>query len=427
MARFHRLAKEGSWILVSQIVSVLGSLVLVRVLTDYLEPSEYGQLALGLTVASLINQVVMVGLTAGIGRFYSIAIEEGDLPGYIRATLRLLAIAALVVMVISLVLLVVLFWLGYFQWMGLVAAALVFSVFSGYSASLNSMQNAARQRATVAVLSGVDALLKILLAVGVIQLLGHSGTAVIIGYTLSSLIVMGVQLYLLRRLGSPQEKKKPQLHENWEMQIWKYSLPFSAWGVFTWAQQVSDRWALQNFGSTDEVGLYAVLFQLGYVPLGVATSFAMSLIGPILYQRSGNASDHTRNTSVHLIAWRITFGGLLMTALAFVFTFLMHEWIFKLLVAARYRSVSYLLPWIVLAGGNFAACQMLALKLMSEMKSRAMTAAKISTAILGVSMNLLGALWFGVPGVVAALVIFSIINFFWMAFLAWHPARVAAD
>lgn len=427
MARFHRLAKEGSWIFVSQIVSVLGSLVLVRVLTDYLEPSEYGQLALGLTVASLINQVVMVGLNAGIGRYYSIATEEGDLPGYIRAALRLLAVAALVVMAISLVLLVVLFWLGYFQWMGLVAAALVFSVFSGYSASLNSMQNAARQRATVAVLSGVDAVLKILLVVGVMQLFGHSGAAVIIGYTLSSLIVMGVQLYLLRRLDSLQGEKESQLSGDWGMQIWKYALPFSVWGVFTWAQQVSDRWALQNFGSTDEVGLYAVLFQLGYVPLGVVTSFAMSLIGPILYQRSGNASDHTRNTSVHLIAWRITFGGLLMTALAFVFTFLMHEWIFKLLVAARYRSVSYLLPWMVLAGGNFAACQMLALKLMSEMKSGAMTTVKIFTAVLCVSMNIFGALWFGVQGVVAALVIFSVINFFWMAFLAWHPARVAAD
>jgi len=423
MARFHRLAKEGSWILVSQIVSVLGSLVLVKVLTDYLEPAEYGQLALGLTVAGFINQVVMAGLIAGIGRFYSIATEDGDLPGYIRASFRLLANATLVVIAIAIVLLAVLFSLGYFQWLGLVAAALVFSVVSGYSSSLIGMQTAARQRVVVAFISGVDVLLKILLVVGVMQLLGRSCTAVILGYALSSLFVVGVQFCFLRRLGSPQGKKKPQLHGNWETQIWKYSLPFSAWGVFTWAQQASDRWALQNFSNTDEVGLYAVLFQLGYVPLGVVVSFAMSFIGPILYQRSGDASDHTRNTSVHLIAWRITFGGLLMTALVFVFTFLMHEWIFKLLVAARYRSVSYLLPWMVLAGGNFAASQMLALKLMSEMKSGAMTTVKILTASLSVGMNILGALWFGVQGVVGALVIFSFISLVWMVIIARHPPR----
>jgi len=422
MARFHRLAKEGSWILVSQIVSVLGSLVLVKVLTGYLEPAEYGHLALGLTVAGFVNQVVMVGLIVGIGRFYSIATEDGDLPGYIRASFRLLANATLVVIAIAIVLLAVLFSFGYFQWLGLVAAALVFSVVSGYSTSLNGMQNAARQRVAVAFISGVDALLKILLVIGVMLLLERSGTAVIIAYTMSLLIVMGAQLLLLRRLGSP-EAKKSQLNKNWEMKIWAYAYPFSSWGAFTWAQQASDRWALQQFGSADEVGLYAVLFQLGYVPLGVVTSFAISLIGPILFQRSGAASDHTRNTSVHLIAWRITISGLLITTIAFLVTLSMHEWIFEILVSAKYRSVSYLLPWMVLAGGNFAACQMLSLKLMSEMKSRAMTAAKILTASLCVGMNIFGALWFGVQGVVGALVTFSFIFLVWMVIIARHPPR----
>lgn len=426
MTRFHRLAKEGSWVLLSQIVSVLGSLLLVRVLTDHLEPSEYGRLALGLTVASFINQIVMVGLIAGIGRFYSIATEEGDLHGYVRASLRLLANATLVVIATFIALLAVLISLGLFQWLTLVAAALIFSVLTGYSSSLNGMQNAARQRIAVAFVSGFDALLKILLAIGVMLLLGRSGTAVIIAYTISLLLVMGVQLFLLRRLGS-SEVKKSQAHRNWETRIWQYALPFSSWGVFTWAQQASDRWALQRFGSADEVGLYAVIFQLGYVPLGVITSFAMSLIGPILFQRSGIAADYTRNTSVHLIAWRITFVGLLITAVAFLVTLLIHEWVFYILVSEKYRSVSYLLPWMVLAGGNFAACQMLSLKLMSEMKSRTMTTAKIFTATLCVGMNIFGALWFGVQGVVASLVIFSFVFLIWMALIARHPPIAVAS
>ncbi len=82
--RFQRLAKEGSWIVAGQIATVLGALVLVRVLTEYLEPAQYGQLALGLTVAGLVNQVVMGGVLAGIGRFYSIAAEANDLPARVR-------------------------------------------------------------------------------------------------------------------------------------------------------------------------------------------------------------------------------------------------------------------------------------------------------------------------------------------------------
>lgn len=417
--RFRRLAKEGVWILSGQIASVVGALVLVRVLTEYLEPAQYGQLALGLTVAGLVNQVVMGGVTAGIGRFYSIAAEKNDLPGYLHASRQLMGYATVSVVAIALVLMAGLLFLGYSQWLGLATAALVLSLLSGYNASLSGIQNSARQRAVVAFHGGLDSWLKILLAVGVMLWLGSSSTAVVLGYALSSLLVTGSQLIFLRRLLRPQDKT-PQPFANWGPQIWAYSWPFSVFGIFTWMQQISDRWALQTFSSGHEVGLYAVLFQLGYVPIGLATGMAMTFLGPILYQRSGSASDQSRNISVHRIAWRITFVSLLMTALAFALTFLLHEWIFQLLVAEKYHAVSYLLPWMVLAGGIFAAGQMLALKLMSEMKSSVMTSAKIVTAILGVGLNVYGASRFGLQGVVAALVAFSCIYFIWMSWLAQH-------
>lgn len=65
LARMRRLAKEGFWIVLGQIVTVLGSLVLVRVLTGFLTPAQYGQLALGLTIVTLFNQVVFGGIGGG--------------------------------------------------------------------------------------------------------------------------------------------------------------------------------------------------------------------------------------------------------------------------------------------------------------------------------------------------------------------------
>lgn len=418
--RLRRLAKEGGWIIIGQIAAVLGALVLVRVLTEYLEPTQYGQLALGLTIAGLVNQVVMGGVTAGIGRFYSIAAEKNDLPGYLHASCRLMGYATVAVVAIALVIMAGMLWLGYSQWMGLAAVALVLSILSGYNASLSGIQNAARQRAIVAFHSGLDAWLKIILAVSVMLWLGSSSTAVVMGYALSSLLITGSQFFFLRRL-LPAKSEHPPADARWGRQIWAYSWPFSVFGVFTWMQQISDRWALQSFASTQDVGLYAVLFQLGYIPVGLITGMAMSFLGPIFYQRSGDATDSVRNMSVHRIAWRFTIIGLLVTALASVTAFFLREWIFHLLVAAKYHAVSYLLPWMVLAGGIFAAGQMLALKLMSEMKSVTMTIAKIVTAILGVGLNIYGASQFGLQGVVGALVVFSVIYFFWMAWLAQHP------
>jgi O-antigen/teichoic acid export membrane protein len=419
--RVRRLSKEGGWIVGGQIASVLGALALVRVLTEYLEPSEYGELALGLTIAGLINQVVMGGVSAGIGRFYSIAAEKGDLWGYLRASRWFLGYATLVVMAIAIALIIGLLATGHGNLLGLAVAVLVFSILSGYNSALNGVQNAARQRAVVALHGGMDAWLKIGLVVGVILWLGSGSTTVVIGYALSAMVVTASQLYFLRRLmvrqGVSQGGKS---QEEWVRKMWQFSWPFSAFGVFTWTQQVSDRWALEGFVSTHEVGQYAVVFQLGYAPIVMLTGLLTTLIGPILYQRSGAVTDHARNVSVHRIAWRITQVSLAVTAVAFFVTWFLHGWLFQWLVAEAFRGVSHFLPWVVVAGGLFAVGQMLSLKLMSEMRSRSLLQVKIGTAVLGVCVNLLGAWLYGTAGVVAGLVIFACVYFLWMIYLAWH-------
>jgi O-antigen/teichoic acid export membrane protein len=416
-SRIQRLAREGGWVVAGQIATALGALALVRVLTEYLDPEQYGQLALGLTLASLVNQVVMGGIGAGIGRFYSIAAEKEDLGGYLHATGYLLTYATAAVVAIGLILMASLSWLGYSHWIGLAAAALVFSALSGYNSTLSGIQNAARQRAIVAIHGGVDAWLKILLAVGAVLWLGASSTAVVGGYACSSLLITVSLLIFLRRT-IPQQHTPIPNRQQWMPRIWAYSLPFSTFGAFTWMHQASDRWALQVFATTSDVGQYAVLFQLGFTPIALITGMAMSFSGPILYQRSGDATDHARNTNVHLLSWRMTHLSLIVTLLGFAITFALHEWFFGLLVASEYRGSSHLLPWVVLAGGIFAAGQMLALKLMSDMKSSAMTTAKIVTAVIGILLNLVGAAFAGTQGVVGALVAFSCIYFVWMALLA---------
>ena len=415
-SRLHRLAKEGSWILIGQIASVVGSLVLVRVLTEHLSPDEFGQLALGLTVAGLVNQVVMGGVGVSISRFYAIAAEKRDLSAYLNASMRLLTYATGVVVLIGLILMAGLWSLGHAQWLGLTATVLFFSVLGGYNSALSSIQNAARQRAVVAFHGGLDAWLKIGLAVAVMFFMGNSSTAVVIGYACSALFINISQILFLRKTIANQNKNPAEDHQ-WTRQMWLYSLPFATWGTFTWMQQASDRWALQTYASTTEVGQYAVLFQLGYTPISIATGLVMNFLGPILYQRSGDATDPVRNANVHRLSWKMTQLALIITFIGFAVALFLHEWLFSWLVAPLYRESSYLLPWVVLAGGLFAAGQMLATKLLSEMKSSALTFLKITTALLGVSCNVLGAGVAGTPGVVAATVIFSVIHFLWIAML----------
>lgn len=415
--RIHRLSKEGGWIVGGQVASMFGALALVRVLTENLNPDQYGQLALGLTIAGLVNQVVMGGLTAGIGRYYSIAAEKRDLGGYFHATRYVLAFATAAVVGIGLILVASLQWLGYSNWIGLSASALLFAVLSGYNSSLSGIQNAARQRAVVALHGGLDAWIKILMALGAMLWLGTSSTAVIIGYACSSMLITISQIIFLRRTIPTQDTVSYNL-QPWASQIWAYSLPFTTWGAFTWMQQISDRWAMQLFTSTSDVGQYAVLFQLGFTPIALITGMVMSFLGPILYQRSGDATDNGRNTNVHRIGWLIANLSLIVTLFSFAITYNIHEWLFSLLVSSTYLGSSHLLPWVVMAGGIFGAGQMLALKLMSEMKPSVMTIAKIVTALVGTLLNVIGAKFAGLQGVVWGILASSCIYFIWMAVLS---------
>lgn len=416
-SRIFRLAREMGWLVFGQLAAVTGTLVLVRVLTEHLAPETYGELALGLTLIGLINQVVLGGVVTSIGRYYSIAFEKQELGVYLKASKRILWISTVIILTFGGLCFGGLQFFGYDPQIDFVGPLVLFSLLGGYGAAYSGILNAARLRSLVALHGGVEAWLKILLVLGAVSCLGASVPAVIAAYVGASMLVVG-SLYFFLQSCLHLEKKSTENSGEWIKHIWKYSLPFSYWGVFVWAQQSSDRWALDVFGSREDVGLYAVLFQLGYTPIVMTVGTVVSFLGPIFYQRAGDATDERRRGSVRALTWRITLACLGLTGVGFALACLMHEWIFAWLVSPQYRSVSYLMPWMVLAGGLFAAGQMLALKLISDMQASIMTSAKIWTGVLGVSANFYAGSILGVPGVVGALVIVSGVYVIWMLLLA---------
>lgn len=413
--RSRRLFKEGSWIVFGQILMVIGSLAGVRLLTELLPPDAYGELALGMTIATLVNQIILGPLGGGIIRFYAPAVEQGDLGGYLNAVKKLVLYATALILLLAVIACVGLIASGKNQWITISVSALAFAILSGYRANLGSIQTAARQRAIVALHQGAEPLLRSLVAAGLIVWLGMSSVVAMMGYAIAALLMLGSQTYFFQRIlrGKTYSENK----NDWQKDIWKFSWPIGVFGIFTWFQLASDRWALQFFSSTSDVGSYAVLYQLGYYPISLLTGMAMQFLIPILYQRAGDAKDSKRNADVNQLSWKMTWLSLALTGAAFFVAMLLHAPIFQILVAEEYRSVSYLMPWIIVSGGVFASGQSLASTMLAQMRTREMMAATIVTALCGVALNLIGAYWFGIIGVVGAGALFSVSYFIWMVVL----------
>jgi O-antigen/teichoic acid export membrane protein len=419
IARYMRIFRESFWIAAGQAAAVCGSMVGIRFLTELLDPAVYGELALGMTIATLVNQAVFGPINNGVTRFYSPAVEDGDFGGYLNAVHRLILLSCGVIVIMALLSVSCLLISGLKEWIAIVIAAFFFSILSGFSLILSGIQSAARQRSIVALHQGIEPWLRFIVAAILLIWLGAASSVAMAGYAIGTIFVFGSQYVffcktLTRNFSSESEGKC------WGKTIWNYSWPFTTFGLFTWAQYSSDRWALELYATAQDVGHCAVLLQLGYYPMSTVTGMVVQLLGPILFQRSGDASDSRKNADVSRLTLRLTWFILGLSTIGFAIAFMFHTQIFQIFVAKEYAIVSHLLPWMLFSGGVFAAGQTVALDLSCQMKTQIMITPKIITALFGTILNFVGAYFYGVTGIVIASVLFSGSYFIWMVVLSKH-------
>ncbi len=416
-SRFRRLSAEGSWLVFGQACAMLGSLVLVRVLTGRLDPEQYGRLALSLTMVALINQVVMGGVVSGVGRFYPVAVSEGALPAFLGAVRGLLLKATFMLVILAVLLAGAFLYMGEAHWLGLLTVTVIFSILSGYNSALGAIFNAARRRAVVALHGGLEAGLKIVLVIIVLSWAGASSAAVIAAFSVALLAALCSQLIVLARSAGTRTSDGAAA-SRWARQIWAYSWPMAAGGLFNWGYYASQRWALELFASTREVGHFYALTQVAYAPVSVAGAMALSFITPILFARVGGASDEERIRGTQHLIMRLAAFGLGATLICSLVSVFAHETLFRLLVAAEYRGVSAYMPYVVLAAGILQVSQSVGVLVAIENE----TARILPLAVVGNALTAMMNLWFtrewGLSGLIVSMVAGAALHLTWMSAIA---------
>lgn len=415
-----RIAPEAFFIMLGQGVAALGSIFQIRVLTGFLPPAAYGELALALTGAVLAQQLILGPIGTACERYFAPSVESRELGIYIRAVGALFAGGTLALVAISVGLGLVLWAVGWRSWLGILTPAFVFAWISSANSILDGVQNAARQRRIVAGHQGTGAWLRL----GMILLLSrymHLGCSGILWcFSISYLLLICSQLFFLartlRRLGyvapASGASFRPLLSS-----MYRYAWPFSSWGIFTWIQTSSDRWALGGFAGFYELGLYQSLYQVGYYPISMLTQFLLQVCTPIVFQRVGSGTDARRRQMAEKLNNTLTWIVLLATGIAAMLSVLGGHKLLALVVAPAYRSHSSLISIFILASGCFAAGQIKALNLMASFSTRQLIAPKVITAAVGTALIAVGAYWIGSNGVAAAQFVFSAFYLVWIFYL----------
>ncbi len=419
----EKLSREFIIVSVGQFLSVVGSLVGIKILTNYLSPVMYGELALGITISTMFNQIILGPLSQATYRFWSSANEQGQKNSFWNTVAFLQSIGTIVIGFIALIISIFLKVTGQDpKWQSILIAATVLMIITGLSSTIDCIQQASRQRIIVAWHQILGQWSRPVLIIMLFLYLPKQSTTALIGYILSASIVLISQFFfLISRNKDLRLSRVMGKSREWILAILHYSWPFCVWGIFTWGQSSFDRWSLQFMGYTREVGLYTLLVQIGYTPLVLISSVVVQFLTPFIFRIAGDGLDQTRLKRAALINLNAAVIFFFASLVIFILSIFINRPLMNLLAAKEYLEVAHFLPYLILSGSLFSSGQILAISLLSRRESKDLLLPKVGTAILGMFFYVIGAKYLALTGVVYANVAFSLIFFIWLLVIILRP------
>jgi len=347
---------EIIWVTVGQIGYFGGIAFGIKLLTNFLGPQGYGELAIGLSFAGLLNLFAHGPLSQAVLRFFSICRERGQLPEFLALTRKAqigIAVIVAFLFVVSGGITYAVFGKG---WAAILMVSYVFGLATGINATLLSLQTALRERGTVAFYQAGDAFLKPLLAIPFIYLLGGNGLSALIGYSVATaLITVSLLRVTLRHVALADAIAKfanPKTMRALKHELWSYSSPFIVFAGFAAVSLYGDRWLLQQFFGSETVGIYVAIYQIASAPVVLLVNVVTQVVAPIVFERAGTlSSDDQKLRSSRIQRATVGFTAIALTGY-FILTYLVSEPLLRLFTAPVFTTYHHLV-WVLTLGVCF--------------------------------------------------------------------------
>ena len=336
-----------------------------------------------LTYATLFQQVLFSPLQQSTMRFIASAKEEGRLPDFIRISKKLFGKATIIVAGISF-LVILFFFINNDQTISqILIITTLFTIFSAYKSTLDSLLNALFQRKLYVIFQSSEIWLRYILASLALYIIYRNVIYVMLGFFIAVMITYFIEAIKFKKIISSQLKtEQNSVITDWRKLMINYGLPFSLWGIFTWLGSASPRWILQLHSSTYEVGLFAASFQLGFYPMTLLSGILLQYMIPIAYTRAGKGDDKSRIENVHRLIKTISLIASVFVVIAFFLSFVFNDFIVALLLGSQYNEAKNFFPFFILSSGFFMMGQILSVSYLSQNKSKKLLVINISIALI---------------------------------------------
>jgi O-antigen/teichoic acid export membrane protein len=338
-----RLLREGAWVAAGRVMIGLGTLLGVRLLTEFLDPSVYGAVVLILGLTALGQGLFCRPLMQAAYRFYpDMASSEGvrvlrwTTYKILFVTTGGLAVFVLIVGALCLPRIKVPYWMF--------VALAAYVIVETPTALETSLLSAARRQRAVAIWDGTNACLKPAMAVLAIFALGPTPQSVLLAYFL----VTGLTFACARAFLSRDEEPRSIVHtpgtpeRNLNQQILSFALPLTPLALVGWLTATSDRYIIGGLAGLGEAGIYSAAYGLTSMPITMGAYVIMQTLWPVYNKAVAQKDDGMAKRTLRV--WLST--TISICVLGSVSIALLREWIAALLLAEQYRLTAPLLPWL---------------------------------------------------------------------------------
>jgi O-antigen/teichoic acid export membrane protein len=402
-----KIINEFFWVLIGNIANIAGIMAVIKLMSYFLTPNEYGLYYLGITVSVFATQIFFGPFGNGFTRYYLISENNNELNSFLISSYTLLIKLTKIIIISSVIFFVFLYYFyGIGNFIYFISLFLI-AILTGYTSIVYSYFHIIRQRRIIAFYQIFDALIKIIFVFSSLYFFDKKTENVLVSIAIGSLFIFLHQLKYLYKNKVINLKIQQKSNTNWAKNIFDFSYPFAIWGIFGWLQISSDRWFLGYFKSSAEVAKYAIIFQLGYYPPSIVIGNLVQTITPLLYHKAGDGNDLDSLTESSSVTKKITFISIFITVIGFLVTFFFSSYFLKLLSNSKYVELSNLFPYMVVSGGVFATAQILSIDFQSRMKIKQLLYIKIGTSLFGVLFSGLTIYYFGLIGSVISSIGFS--------------------
>ncbi len=241
-------------------VPALIALVSVPIFTGAIPPAEYGAYFLITSAVTLVSSLAIGWLSSAAVRHFVPSKKEGRLNEYMATVVWTALLSLVGAAVLS----------GIFVWvmrgslseqvLRLAPAALTFLVFNFITDMLSQVMRASRQAAAFAFVQLLGSVSATAISIGLVLGTELGANGILIGGSLGWAIAL---VFILRNLAGQASLSPAHYSVPLARELVTYGLPLVPLSVASWMLVFIDRYAIELFRDSVEVGMYSVSYSLG--------------------------------------------------------------------------------------------------------------------------------------------------------------------